>query len=152
MRPIALALVATAALLVAGHAARASDRVAGAGALPGDAAIKITINPEGRVSVTFEGPLPPPAPQGTPIAFDIKIVNQGFSTARLEARLVGAPAPGAILDFRPEPLRGIPEETRTMRITLTGRAQTDLTIAFRLQHEEPDLGGRDRIHLLMRGL
>jgi hypothetical protein len=28
----------------------------------------------------------------------------------------------------------------------------DLTIAFRLANEAPDLGGRDRIHLLMRSL
>jgi hypothetical protein len=155
MRLIVQALVAALALPLLGHAEdsrQARDHVASEAALPADAPIQVTINPEGRVSVTLGGALPSPAPAGTPVEFGINIVNQGFVTARLEARLVGSPPAGATLDFHPEPLKGVPQETRTLRITLKSAAPTDLTIAFRLHSEVPDLGGRDRIHLLLRGL
>lgn len=115
-----------------------------------EAPIQITINPEGRVSVASAGALPPPGPHGTPIVFRIAIVNQAFVTSRLEAQLVGNPLAGATLDFHPAPLTGAPRETRTLQLTLPSAGQIDLTIAFRLRHESPDLGGRDRIHLLLR--
>jgi len=121
-------------------------------ASPSAPPIKITINPEARVSVTLAGALPPSAPCGTPADLSVKIVNQGFVTARLEAELVGDAPPGVILDFHPEPLKGVPEELRKLHITLTKPGPTDLTIAFKAHHEIPDLGGRDRIHFLMRCL
>jgi hypothetical protein len=125
--------------------------------LPGDAKpaarsaepIRVTINPEGRVSVVFLGPLPPPTVRGTPLALAVRIVNLGFITGRLEARLVGAPV-GSELEFAPEPLNGTPGEVRTLRLTLKNPGTTDLTIAFRIRNESPDLGGRDRIHLLIQ--
>ena len=117
---------------------------------PGDAPIQIKINPEARVSVTLGGALPPPVICGTPAELAVKIINQGFVTARLEARLVGEPPPDASIDFPPVPLKGVPEESRTLRITLTKPVPTDLTIAFRPHNDIGDLGGRDRIHLLMR--
>jgi hypothetical protein len=113
--------------------------------------IVVTINPEGRVSAMIMGALPPTVAYGAPVDLPVAVVNQGFSTGRLEARLVGSPAPAATLDFRPEPLKGVPLERRFMRITLTGGAPTDLTIAFSLRNESPDLDGRDRIHMLLRG-
>ena len=113
--------------------------------------VVVTINPEGRVSAMVMGALPPPAAYGAPVDLAVAVVNQGFSTGRLEARLVGSPAAAATLDFRPEALKGVPLERRTMRITLTGGAPADLTIAFSLRNESPDLGGRDRIHMLLRG-
>jgi hypothetical protein len=118
---------------------------------PGDPPIKITINPEARVSVTLAGALPPAAACGTAADLVVAIVNQGFVTSRLEAELVGAPA-GVTLDFHPEPLKGIPEELRIMHITLTNPGATDLTIAFRAHNEIPDLGGRDHVHFLLRCL
>jgi hypothetical protein len=80
----------------------------------------------------------------------VRIVNQGYATGRLEAKLVGEPAPSAVLDFHPDRLKGSPLEMRTLRITLTSSAPTDLTIAFRLSNQVPDEGGRNRVHLLMR--
>jgi len=119
---------------------------------PNDPPIKITINPEARVSVTLAGVLPPPARCGTPVELSVKIINQGFVTSRLEAEFVGEAPEGAILDFHPEPLRGVREELRTLRIVLTKSGSTDLTLAFKAHNEIPDLGGRDRIHFLMRCL
>jgi hypothetical protein len=114
-----------------------------------EAAIQITINPEARVSVTLAGPLPHPVPCGTAADFSVKILNQGFITSRLEAEFVGDSPAGVSLDFHPEPLKGVREELRHLRITLTRPDPTDLTIAFKAHNEVPDLGGRDRIHFVI---
>jgi hypothetical protein len=113
--------------------------------------IVVTINPEGRVSAMIMGALPPTVACGVPVELTVAVINQGFSTGKLEARLVGNPAAAATLDFHPDALKGAPLEKRSMKITLTGAAPTDLTIAFSLRNESPDLGGRDRIHMLLRG-
>lgn len=119
-------------------------------ASPSEAPIKITINPEARVSVVLAGMLPRPVPCGTAAEFSLKIVNQGFVTSRLEAEFVGDVPAGASLDFRPAPLKGVREEFRNLRITLTNPGPADLTIAFKAHNELPDLGGRDRVHFVMR--
>jgi hypothetical protein len=56
----------------------------------------------------------------------------------------------AMLGFHREPLKGVPEEMRTLRITLTKSTPIDLTTAFRVQNEFADLGGRDLIYFLIR--
>ncbi len=108
----------------------------------------MTINPEARVSVALVGPLPQAHP-GSPLELAVKVVNLGFVTATLEAELLGEAVPGATLEFRPEPLKGLPVETRTLHLILKRPGTVDLTIAFRTHNEIPDLGGRDRIHFLM---
>ena len=120
------------------------------GASQNESPIKITINPETRVSVMLAGPLPPPARCGTAAELMVKIVNRGFMTAKLEAEFVDDPPFDASLDFLPDPLKGIPEELRKLRITLRKPGPTDLTIAFRAKNGISDLGGRDRIHFLIR--
>jgi hypothetical protein len=119
-------------------------------AAPQEALIQVTINPEARVSVAMAGSLPHPVPCGTAADFLVKILNQGFITSRLEAEFVGDTPAGVHLDFHPEPLKGVREELRHLRITLTRPDPTDLTIAFKAHNEVPDLGGRDRIHFVMR--
>ena len=143
---LAAAMLAATSPALAGH-----DQHHGAGmAMPGDPPLTITINPEARVSVALGGALPPPVHCGTPAALAIKIVNQGFVLSRLEAAFVGDPPEGALLDFQPAPLTGAPQELRILRITLSEPALTDLTISFKARNEAPDLGGRDRVHFLMR--
>jgi hypothetical protein len=114
--------------------------------------ITITINPEARVSVVLTGPIPAPVPCGSATDFSIRILNHGFVTSRLEAAFVGDVPEGVHLDFKPAPLKGVQEEVRHLRILLTKPGPTDLTIAFRAHNEIPDLGGRDRVHFLMRCL
>ena len=114
-----------------------------------EAPIQITINPEARVSVALAGSLPPPVPCGTAADFSVKILNQGFITSRLEAEFVGDTPEGVNLDFHSEPLKGLREEFRHLRITLERPGPADLTIAFKAHNEVPDLGGRDRIHFVM---
>jgi len=111
--------------------------------------IKIVINPEARLSAMPVAALPPPVPCGTAADLSISIVNQGFITAVVEAELVGEVPPGIILDFHPAPLKGVPEEARSLRLTLTTPGPSDLTIAFKVHNISPDLGGRGRIHFLM---
>jgi hypothetical protein len=149
--PALAALLALPLPVLADGGPPASERCTPLAAQALDCPIVITINPEGRVSAAIAGALPPPAAYGAPIELAVAVVNQGFSTGRLEARLVGSPAAAATLDFHPEPLKGAPLERRILRVTLTGGAPTDLTIAFSLRNESPDLGGRDRVHMLLRG-
>jgi len=81
----------------------------------------------------------------------VKIVNQGFVTAPLEVSLVDALArSGVSVEFSREPLKGIPEERRVLRVSLLKGGPVDITVAFRAKNEIPDLGGRDRIHFLLR--
>ncbi len=116
---------------------------------PTDPPITITINPEARVSVTLAGALPPPVACGTAAEFRVKVINQGFVTSRLEAQFVGSTPVGAKLTVDPQPLKGVPEELRDLRITLTTPGPTDVTVSFRTHNNTPDLGGRDRVHFLM---
>ena len=142
-----------AALLLAPAAALAQEHAQHhAPAASTDAPLMITINPEQRVSVALGGALPPPARCGTPVHLPVKIENQAFVTFRLEAALVEEVPAGASVMFDAAPLKGVRNELRGMHVMLTRPGLTDLTIAFRARNEAPDLGGRDRVHFLMRCL
>lgn len=127
-------------------------KLGGDTARPDQAPITVTINPEARASVVLVGNLPPPVPCGTAASLRVKIVNRGFVTSRLKVELVSEVRDNINIDFDPSPLKGVPEEVRNLRITLAKPDLTDVTIAFKLQNETPDLGGRDRIHFLMHCL
>jgi hypothetical protein len=142
--------IGLAAVLVTSAAVQAQDHEhARVSVAPMDPPITITINPEARVSVKLAGALPAPVACGTAAVFRLKIINQGFVTSRLEAELVGEKTGGVMLDFQPEPLKGIPEELRDIRIMLAKPGSADLTVSFRTHNNPPDLGGRDRVHFLM---
>jgi hypothetical protein len=149
-------VLAVTALFLLPLVARTQDDMhnhAGMGAAsPDDPPIKITINPEARVSVVMAGALPPPVPCGTATDLPVKIVNQGFVTSQLEAEVVGDSPPVVTLDFHPAPLKGVPEELRMLHLTLSKPGVIDLTLAFRAHNEIPDLGGRDRVHFLLHCL
>lgn len=118
---------------------------------PADAAtLTVTINPEARVSVKRTGELPPAVACGRALQVPVAIVNQGRVTTTLEASLVDSVPNGVELKFSSDPLQGTPEESRALQLTLTSEALVDVTIAFRAKHDIPDLGGRDRTHLLVR--
>lgn len=119
---------------------------------PAEARIVITINPEGRVSVATKGELPASARQGVPLAIGMEIINLGYMTGQLEAVLTGNAPAGASVGIEHASLKGTQKEQRTLMITLAHVGTSDLTIAFRLRNESPDLGGRDRIHFLLRGV
>jgi hypothetical protein len=81
-----------------------------------------------------------------------RIINHGFVTSRLEAELVGDPPPGVAIDFKPESLKGLPEELRSLDVTQSQPGPVDITVSFRAHDGARDLGGRDRIHFLMNCL
>jgi hypothetical protein len=110
--------------------------------------IRLTINPEARVSVAMAGAVPSPVACGSALEIPVEVVNQGFVTAPLEVALVNAPA-GVAVHLDPTPLKGVPAESRMLRVTLTQPGLTDLTVAFRARNEIADLGGRDRVHFLV---
>lgn len=113
------------------------------------APIEISINPEARVSVVLAAPVPASNACRRPIIVPVKILNDGFVTAHLEAHLVGNVPSGVTMDFRPKPLSGKPEDWRQLAVTLMEPGTKDLTISFKAHNDIPDLGGRDRIHFLI---
>ena len=126
------------------HAPHVFDSHAQDGAL-----ITITVNPEARVSVVRRDTAPTAARCGTAMNVPVVIVNQGFVTARLVATLVEPIPPGVTAEFSPEPLSGAAKETRTLQLILRRPGLLDVTISFRPVNDIPDLGGRDRVHLLL---
>jgi hypothetical protein len=112
------------------------------------ATIMITINPEARVSVTRIGSQSALGSCGVAMKLTVEVLNQAYLTAPLQAFLVGSVAEGVKVEFLSEPLKGLAKEERTLFLTLRDPGPTDLTISFRAKNEAPDLGGRDRIHLL----
>jgi len=114
------------------------------------ALIRIVINPETRISVSRVGQLPSTTSCGKPLTLPVEIVNQGFVTAPLEASVVDGASEDISVEFPTQPLTGRDEERRILRVTLRKPGASDITVAFRARHGFPDLGGRDRIHLLLR--
>jgi len=115
-----------------------------------EAMIVVTVNPEARVSAELAGVWPPRIACGKPVELPLKILNQAFLTSRLEVRLVGQSPAGVALELDRTPLSGAPEEMRTLRITVPTAKTVDVTVAFRAPAEIPDLGGRDRVHFVLR--
>jgi hypothetical protein len=148
-RPVTRPATALAFLLLALVGLRANE--AGTDSLPEKPSIRVLVNPEGRVSVTEIGAVPD-VHSGVAAAIPVRIVNQGFVTGLLEAELVGNTPPWVAMEFHPERLKGLPAETRILRLTVGRPGTVDISIAFRTHTEAPDLGGRDRIHFLVRSL
>lgn len=143
-------------LLSAAMLARAQDQGhlqdhhAGQASTSDDAAIKITINPEARISVALGTRLPPPVACLHSMELPVLIVNRGYVTTPLDATLVAPLNEGVALEFSSAPLRGIPDERRVLRVSLAKRQPLFVTISFRIKNNFGDAGGNDRIHLLLR--
>jgi hypothetical protein len=110
--------------------------------------ISITINPEARGECALQGAPSLIATCGQVVALPVNIVNQGFVTNALEARLVDPVPEGIPLEFSEEPLKGIGDERRVLRVKIETTGPLDVTIAFNAKNGIPDLAGRGRIHLL----
>jgi hypothetical protein len=117
--------------------------------LPLGGQVTVTINPEVRVSVVQGSETPPAAGPDGVIELRVQIINNGFLTSPLEARLVGLIPEGAAIEFSPQPLTGAHEEMRILRIHLAKPGLADVTVSFRPKNESADLGGRDRVHFLL---
>lgn len=110
--------------------------------------VEVTVNPEARVSVARTRIEIPPIIEET-LTLSVGITNEGMVTATLEASLVGDTPAGAALDFAHE-LSGEARDATTVHVRIPGACVADITVAFRLSKEAPELGGRDRVSLLAR--
>lgn len=147
MRQALLLLVlASAAARTAEHAA---DHVAPS---PHDAHIVVTINPEARVSAVRSATLPLPAPCGSAVTLKVKIVNQGFVTARFQASVVGDGAHRVEMHMDEAKLNGQPQDHRLLHLIPVHPGPVDVTIAFSIDDNIGGHGGHDRMHLLVRCL
>lgn len=108
--------------------------------------IRVTLNPEARVSVTLAGAAP--RFEGGVVRLPVSIVNEGTVTSVLEAALVDDET-GLQIEFPDHPLTGR-DERRELRVRSNALIDVDITVAFRLRGDYSDLGGRDRIHFLAR--
>lgn len=95
-----------------------------------DPPIKITINPEARVSVVRGGSLPPVKACGEAIELPVKITNQGFVTASLRASIVGDGGRHISVHMDGAKLSGKAEDNWTLHLIPIGPGLVDVTIAF----------------------
>jgi hypothetical protein len=114
------------------------------------AIIKITINPEGRVNAVLVGDTPSHLPCDVPVDLPVKIFNQGFITAPLNAELVDPPSSNSKVGFQSEPLKGAPEELRMLTLILRTPEDEDFTIAFRAERPDLDQSDNNRVHFVIR--
>lgn len=117
---------------------------------PGKAQIVLTINPEARVSAVMAAPLQAPGACGSPTELKIKVINQGFITAPLRASIVGDDTSRVSLHMDGAKLSGKTDDFRTLHLIPLGPDPVDVTIAFSIDKNIGDLGGRDRVHFVVR--
>lgn len=112
----------------------------------------VTINAEARVSVTVANKLYRRQPCNGAIAVPITIINVGSVTALLEAHVIdGLPGVDKV-SVSGGRLSGAREELRALHLPLTASGFIDITLSFRIEDDIADLGGRDRVHLLLKCL
>lgn len=113
-----------------------------------NADIVVTINPEARVSVAVHTPRVR-ARCGTTVSLRLKVINQGYVTAPLNATAIGTGARHVAVDLSSARLTGRGEESRELRLRPVGGLPADVTIAFNISQEIGDLSGRDRVNLFV---
>lgn len=138
--------LAFALLAHTGHAGD-HDHAAHGMPVPSAAALRVTINPEARVSVAIGSPLPV-QPCGGPIEIAIEVYNNARIAPKLVAtalstdfEIVAQPAPA---------LTGATRERRRLTIALRRSPPVDVELAFDVGPVTQDLGGRSATHLLIR--
>src|SRR5262245_34493650 len=128
--------------------ARADDQVHDDHASPSNAQIVVTINAEARVSAVARAPLPAPAPCGSPTRLAVQVINHRFITAPLRAVIAGDAARLVTIHMDGSKLTGRSEESRNLGLIPSGHDPVDLTIAFSIDNNIGDLGGRNRVHFI----
>jgi len=115
-----------------------------------DGTLALVVNPEARVYATVEQFAVHGTTIGAPVELDVAVINSGFVTAAIQVDLVG-PVDGSIeIEGDRSALTGAPQERRTLRLIPHAEGWIDVTLVFAFPGEPADLGGRDRVHLLVR--
>ncbi len=114
-----------------------------------DGVIALAVNPEARVYATVEQHRVHYVRVGALLEVPVTVLNTGFVTSRVEPEL-GAPLDGVIaLSWDRAALHGGPVEQRRLGIVAHEPGWHDVTVHFAFPGEPADLGGRDRVHLLV---
>lgn len=116
----------------------------------GDVQVLVTINPEARVSAAVAAPMPPPKKCGEVTEIVVRVINDGFVTAPLRAAIVGGARSRVALHMDIAKLSGAAEDVRQLHLIPLQQEVTDVTVAFSIEDNLGDLGGRDRVHLLVQ--
>jgi hypothetical protein len=112
--------------------------------------LSLAVNPEARVYATVERHRVHPATRGTPVELVVDVVNTGFVTAPVRPVLL-APGDGSVIvGWDHAALSGEQHEERVLALTSLVDGFVDVTISFALPGDPIDLGGRDRVNLLLR--
>lgn len=119
--------------------------------LAAKAALEVTINPEARVSITrTKAPLTMPQ-CGKSGVWLVRIINQGFVTAGLNFRPIGALS-AELLSLEPVTprLAGAAVEYRTLHYTMNKTHQMDITLGVDAGPATSDIGERAKLPLLLQ--
>jgi hypothetical protein len=113
------------------------------------AGITLSVNPEARVYAALHEPTVQHTRPDTVCDVPVAIHNIGLVTASVAATLL-EPADGSVrLLWNARPLSGDETERRSLGIVTRRTGFLEVTVSFCLPFELPDLGGRDRVRLVL---
>jgi hypothetical protein len=115
------------------------------------AVIEVTINPEARVSIgRTQVPLTMPQCEKSAVWL-IRIVNQGFVSARLNFRILAAPPANLVILEPVTPrLTGAAVEYRALHFRVNETRQMDITLGVDAGPATSDIGERARLPVLLQ--
>ena len=106
--------------------------------------LRVTINPEARVSVEAVGPVPTVRCGGR-VSLTLEVINESLGTQSLQVQVL---SDGARVASPPlAPLTGAERESREIVLLLESAHPVDITLEFDAGPGTDDLGGRSRTHL-----
>ena len=112
--------------------------------------LMLAVNPEARVYASVERHTVYSAEVGKPLCIPVDVVNTGFVTAPVRVTRL-APLDGSVThDWDETALSGAEHQTRVLELTSWVTGFVDVTLGFCLPGEPIDLGGRDRVNVLVR--
>lgn len=111
--------------------------------------ITLAVNPEARIYASLHEPAVRRIRPNTACDIPVAIQNTGLVTASVEATLL-EPSDGSVqLRWNARPLSGDETEVRSLGIVTPRAGFLEVTVSFCFPFELPDLGGRDRIRLVL---
>ncbi|HLT62186.1 MAG TPA: hypothetical protein VK020_13380 [Microlunatus sp.] len=114
----------------------------------GDAALVVTLNPEGRVEVAAAGPVPGPARPGEWLELPVAVLNQGCVTGPLQSRW--SRVAGVEVDAPDTELSGEPVQRTAVRVRLAEPGPVELTVRFWALGVLGGLANKNTAHLYLR--
>lgn len=115
--------------------------------IPGS--VLVSVNPEARVYASLQEPKVHRTGANTVCDIPVVVHNVGLVTASVQAALL-EPSNGSVeLLWNTRPLSGDQVEARSLGLVTSLEGFLEVTVSFCLPLELPDLGGRDRVRLVL---